>query len=158
VVELTADVAPFLPKDAIEGLGQHYLESAVALVRDRARTLVDLAAELGPLVRVSVEYDAAASAKFLGEAERARLRALAAELESMDSWVVPTIENEIRSYCEGEGIKLGSVAQPLRVALTGGTASPGIFELCHVLGRERTVARVRTACDDAEAGTLRLRA
>jgi glutamyl-tRNA synthetase len=155
--DLAALVKPFLPADAIAELGDHYLETAVALVRERARTLVELGAELGPLVRVSVEYDSAAVGKFLGEADRARLRSLALEMEAMDSWAAPVIENEIRAFCEGEGIKLGAVAQPLRVALTGGTASPGIFELCHVLGRDRTLARIRTTCDAAESGTLKMK-
>jgi glutamyl-tRNA synthetase len=155
--ELAALVKPFLPADALPELGDRYLETAVALVRERARTLVELGEALGPLVRVSVEYDAAAVAKFLGDADRARLRALVLEMEAMDSWAAPVIENEIRAFCEGEGVKLGAIAQPLRVALTGGTASPGIFELCHVLGRDRTLARIRTACDGAEAGTLRMK-
>jgi len=43
------------------------------------------------------------------------------------------------------GIKLGQLAQPVRVALTGGTVSPGIYEVIAVLGRERTVARLRKA-------------
>jgi glutamyl-tRNA synthetase len=157
VADLANLVGPFLPADTFTGLSRHYLEAAVALVRDRARTLVELGAELGPLVRVSVDYDEAAATKFLGPAERTRLRSLASEMEGMDPWVVPTIENELRAFCEAEGVKLGAVAQPLRVALTGGTASPGIFELCGVLGRERTVARIRTACDDADAGTLKFR-
>ncbi len=155
--ELAGAVKPFLPADAMEGLGDHFLETAVALVRERARTLVELGEALGPLVRVSVEYDVTAVGKFLGEADRTRLRSLATEMETLDSWAAPVIENEIRAFCEGEGIKLGAVAQPLRVALTGGTASPGIFELCHVLGRDRTLARIRTACDGAESGTLRMK-
>jgi len=53
-------------------------------------------------------------------------------------------------------IKLGKLAQPARVAFTGGTVSPGIFELCEVLGRDRTVARLRSACDGAENDTLPL--
>jgi glutamyl-tRNA synthetase len=155
--ELAALVKPFLPADAIDELGDRYLETAVALVRERARTLVELGEALGPLVRVSVEYDAAAVGKFLGEADRARLRALVLELEAMDSWTAPVIENGIRAFCEGEGIKLGAIAQPLRVALTGGTASPGIFELCQVLGGERTLTRIRTACDGAESNSLRMK-
>jgi glutamyl-tRNA synthetase len=155
--ELAALVKPFLPAGAMAELGDRYLETAVALVRERARTLVELGEALGPLVRVSVEYDAAAVTKFLGEADRARLRALVLEMEGMDSWAAPVIENEIRAFCEGEGVKLGAIAQPLRVALTGGTASPGIFELCHVLGRDRTLARIRTACDAADSGTLRMK-
>jgi glutamyl-tRNA synthetase len=155
--ELAAAVKPFLPADAMSELGARYLETAVALVRERARTLVELASELGPLVRVSVEYDAAAVTKFLGDADRARLQSLAAEMEGMETWVAPSIENEIRAFCEGEGVKLGAVAQPLRVALTGGTASPGIFDLCAVLGRDRTLTRIRTACDAADSGTLKMK-
>lgn len=158
VSELATLVQPFLPQDTFTAMSQHYLEAAVALVRERARTLVELGAELAPLVRISVDYDQAAAAKFFGAVERGRLRSLVAEMEGLDPWVVPTIENELRAFCEAEGVKLGAVAQPLRVALTGGTASPGIFELCAVLGRERTVARIRQACDDADAGTLKLRA
>lgn len=156
--ELAAAVRPFLPADTMVGLGEDFLASAVELVRERARTLVDLAEGLGPLVRVAVDYDEAAAAKFLGEAERARLASLAQDMEAMDVWTSEALDNEIRAFCEGEGIKLGAVAQPLRVALTGGTTSPGIFELCAVLGRDRTVARIRSACEGAEAGTLRLRA
>ncbi|MFN2377904.1 MAG: glutamate--tRNA ligase, partial [Candidatus Binatia bacterium] len=122
----------------------------VDLVRERARTLAELGAALAPFVRVSVDYDAAAVEKFLGAADRQRLRSLAVEMATMDSWAAPVIENEIRAFCEGEGVKLGAVAQPLRVALTGSTASPGIFELCHVLGRDRTLARLEEACTRAE--------
>ncbi|HEY2774380.1 MAG TPA: glutamate--tRNA ligase [Candidatus Binatia bacterium] len=152
--ELAVDVLPFLPADAVDGFDMAWMEKAVALVRERARTLAELSAALGPVVRASVEYDAAAVAKFLGAPERARLRELAGELGTLEPWDAASIENELRAYCEGEGIKLGGIAQPLRVALTGGTASPGIFELCDVLGRDRVLARIRSACDGAEAGTL----
>ncbi|MFN2426334.1 MAG: glutamate--tRNA ligase [Candidatus Binatia bacterium] len=155
--ELVEAVKPFLPPDALDELGDLFMQTAVALVRERARTFVELAAALGPLVRVSVEYDAAAVEKFLGQADRARLRTLALEMEAMEIWVAPEIENAIRAFCEGEGIKLGAIAQPLRVALTGGTASPGMFEFCHVLGRARTLTRIRTACNGVESGTLPLR-
>jgi glutamyl-tRNA synthetase len=157
LAELVSDVKPYLAADAIAGLDSDFLETTVALVRERARTLVDLGAAMAPFVRVSVDYDAAAVAKHLGEADRRRLTELALELEAMDRWTVSEIENELKAFCEGEGIKLGALAQPLRVALTGGTASPGIFELCHVLGRERVVARIRQACEGAASGTLRMR-
>src|SRR6185369_15412979 len=64
--QLAAAVKPFLPDDWLRTLGDHFLESGVALVRERARTLVELAAAMGPLVRVSVEYDPAAVEKHLG--------------------------------------------------------------------------------------------
>ena len=155
--QLAAEVKRFLPDDWIRELGDHFLETCVALVRERARTLVELGAAMAPLVRVSVDYDPAAVEKHLGETDRRRLLELALELEPMETWTVGQIENELRAFCEGEGIKLGAIAQPLRVALTGGTASPGIFEFCAVLGRERVVARIREACEGAARGTLPLR-
>jgi glutamyl-tRNA synthetase len=53
---------------------------------------------------------------------------------------------------EEEGIKMGVLAQPVRVALTGRAASPGLFEVMEVLGRERTLHRLRTGIGRAEAG------
>jgi glutamyl-tRNA synthetase len=155
--ELAAEVRPFLPVDAIADLGDDFLARALELVRERARTLVELGAALAPFVRTSVDYDAAAVAKFLGDDERTRLRSLAAEMDSLEPWTASAIDNALRSFAEAEGVKLGQVAQPLRVALTGGTASPGIFELCEVLGKPRTTTRIRNACDGAEAATLPLR-
>lgn len=158
VDQLSRAVHSFLPADTMTGLGAAELEAAVTLVRERARTLVELASELGPLVRVSVDYDTAATTKFLGDADRTRLRSLASRLDSVDPWSLADVEGSIRAFVEEQGAKLGAVAQPLRVALTGGTASPGIFEFCHLLGRERVTARIRAACDGAENGTLALRA
>ncbi len=146
VAELTGEVRPFLATRGFGGFDERYLEAAVALVRERARTLVELADALGPFVHEHVEYDAAAAEKFLGPAERERLRSLSLELGSMKFWEAADVEREMRAFCEGEGIKLGALAQPMRVALTGGTASPGIFDLCAVLGRDRVLARLRAAC------------
>ena len=154
---LTRAVRPFLAERGCGGYDERYLETAVELVRERAKTLVELADQLMPFVAETISYDETAAKKFLGEADRTRLLALAVELDSLLVWNAPAVEREFRSFCEGEGIKLGALAQPARVALTGGTASAGIFEMCAVMGRERTVARLRTACDGAEGGTLTLR-
>ncbi len=158
VVELTRAVRPYLAERGFGGYDERYLEAAVVLVRERAKTLVELADQLAPFVGDTIAYDQAAAGKFLGEMDRKRLRELADELDSQLQWNAPGVEREFRSYCEGEGVKLGALAQPARVALTGGTASAGIFEMCAVLGRERTVARIRAACAEAEAGTLTFRA
>ncbi|MBI5503578.1 MAG: glutamate--tRNA ligase [Deltaproteobacteria bacterium] len=156
--ELTRAVRPYLAERGCGGYDERYLETAAALVRDRAKTLVELADQLAPFVGDTIAYDQAAAEKFLGEADRARLRGLADELDSLVQWNAPAVEREFRAFCEGEGIKLGALAQPARVALTGGTASAGIFEMCAVFGRARTVARLRAACAEAEAGALTFRA
>ncbi|HYC01457.1 MAG TPA: glutamate--tRNA ligase [Candidatus Limnocylindrales bacterium] len=155
--ELTRHVRPILAERGHGGRDEGWLEQAVALVRERARTLVELADQLEPLVRDEIEYDAKAAEKFLGEGERARLLALCDRLQTLEPWEAPGIEGVFRAVCEEQGIKLGALAQPARVALTGATASPGIFELCAVLGRERTASRIRSACDAAASGGLRTR-
>jgi glutamyl-tRNA synthetase len=74
------------------------------------------------------------------------LSALADELQSVEPWTAANIESAFRAVIERLGLKLGKLAQPARVALTGGTASPGIFEVAELLGKERTLARIRNAC------------
>ncbi len=63
-------------------------------------------------------------------------------LDGIDPWTEETLEQAITGYAEGNGCKMGDVAQPLRVAVTGGTVSRGIFEVLALLGREQTLARV----------------
>jgi glutamyl/glutaminyl-tRNA synthetase len=74
----------------------------------------------------------------------ALLEALLPELEAADDWTVNALNAIATSYAErhADG-KLGKVAQPLRIAVTGGVVSPAIFETLEILGRERTLARIR---------------
>ncbi len=64
-------------------------------------------------------------------------------LETVTPWSVATTEAAMRAFAEANNLKLGAVAQPLRVALTGRTTSPGIFEVLAVLGREECLARLK---------------
>jgi glutamyl-tRNA synthetase len=67
---------------------------------------------------------------------------LRAALEAVSPWSVETTEAAMRAFSESNNLKLGAVAQPLRVALTGKTTSPGIFEVLSVLGRDECLARL----------------
>ena len=66
-------------------------------------------------------------------------------LETVAPWEATTIEAAFHDTIATHAIALGKLAQPVRVAVTGGTASPGIFEVLDVLGRDRTIARLRAA-------------
>jgi glutamyl-tRNA synthetase len=70
---------------------------------------------------------------------------LASALEGESDWSEPTMEGAIRRFAEQQGVKLGQVAQPLRVALSGSTVSPGIFEVLSVLGPAETKQRLLAA-------------
>jgi len=75
---------------------------------------------------------------------RALLAEVAKQLEDVD-WRVDDLERRVREFASQRGIKLGAIAQPLRAALTGSTASPGIFVVMEVLGREETLGRLTDA-------------
>src|SRR5262249_11280506 len=77
---------------------------------------------------------------------RAALSKLAAELES-EPWEAPALEARTRAFADKEGLKLGDLAQPLRAALTGRTASPPVFDVLAVLGREEALTRIRAQGD-----------
>jgi glutamyl-tRNA synthetase len=70
------------------------------------------------------------------------LRELRPVLQGVGDWTVGGLEAAVNPYCEQKGLGLGKVAQPLRVAVSGGTVSPPIFESLEMLGRERTLGRL----------------
>jgi glutamyl-tRNA synthetase len=72
------------------------------------------------------------------------LRQFAAVLESLSPWTAEAIEASIKDFCEKQGAKLGDVAQPIRVAVSGKTISPAIGETLVLLGKEKTLRRIRT--------------
>jgi glutamyl-tRNA synthetase len=73
------------------------------------------------------------------------LTRLAQALEGLDSFDEASIEQVFQQLLAESGLKLGDIAQPARVALTGGTVSPGIHEVMAVLGRERVLSRLHNA-------------
>jgi glutamyl-tRNA synthetase len=64
-------------------------------------------------------------------------------LAGINDWSVTSIDSAIRAFADARGLKLGKVAQPLRVALTGRTVSPGVFEVMVLIGRDETLARLK---------------
>ena len=83
--------------------------------------------------------------RLLTESARAMLGRLAAHLAAEPDWSAATLEPVLREFAEAEELKLGAVAQPLRAALTGRAASPGIFEVLVAMGRTESLARLADA-------------
>ena len=79
------------------------------------------------------------------------MAALAQALRDLASWDHAALETAVRAQAEAAGVKLGKLAQALRAALTGSTASPGIFEVMAALGREEVLARLGDAVDGSNA-------
>ena len=132
--------------------GRTGLRDAVAITQDKISTL----AEFWPLARSFFEGpvdDPDARSKVLAKAEATdaltHVRSALAELE--EPWEQEAVERVLRDAVEQSGLKAKQVFQPLRVALTGTTVSPGIFETVALLGREETLARVDDALDGRQA-------
>ncbi len=113
-------------------------------LKERAKTLVELADSSAFLARsLPIEMDAKAAALLTDDA-RGMLRAVADDLAATD-FSGPALDAALRAYAERTGRKLGQVAQPLRAALTGTTTSPGIDVTLAALGREEALARLHAA-------------
>jgi glutamyl-tRNA synthetase len=113
-------------------------------LRERAKTLDELAASAGFAVADAAPVPDAKSAALLTPEARARLADLASFLETAP-WERADLENWLRDYADVKGLKLKDVAQPLRVALTGSTMSPPIDVTLAALGRAEAIERMRAA-------------
>ena len=140
-----------LKKD-IEAVSDEWLAQLVVLVKERAKTLVEMVEWVRPYFGQTVTFDEEAAKKFLTSAIGPALSKLIARFEPFPSFSRPEWENSFKQLVQEEGMKMGQLAQPVRVALTGRTASPGLFEVMEVLGRDRTLFRLRNGLERATRG------
>lgn len=142
-------VMPFLLKEKIVNDGQTvdkgWLSKAINTQKERSKTLIELAHSLRYYISEDVEYNEKAKVKFLNEKTLSYLIELKDSLASISDFSASEIEKVFISIIEKHGIKLGNLAQPVRVAMTGKTESPGIFEVLEIIGKEKTLKRLDKA-------------
>lgn len=147
--ELSELVKPFLTKGGIiaegDDLDMTWLAKAITTLKERAKTLVELANSLRYYIAEDIEYDEKAKAKFLNEKSRDLLVELKDSLASLSVFSAPEIEKVFKAITEKHATKLGNLAQPVRVAMTGGTESPGIFEVLEIIDRGKAIKRLEKA-------------
>ncbi|UFX41939.1 glutamate--tRNA ligase [Bradyrhizobium sp. 41S5] len=115
---------------------------AMPSLKERAKTLIELiSGAYFIFADRPLELDPKAAALLTPET-RALIGRLRTALEAVNDWTAETTETAMRNFAEQYNLKLGAVAQPLRVALTGRTTSPGIFDVLAVLGRQECLARL----------------
>ena len=147
LAQLAREVRPFIEKRGFPVPGDDaWLEKMVSTLRERAKTLAELADFASFYLKDHIEIDSKAAAKFLKPEIIEPMRALAEELEAhegelSDASAQAVFEDVLARF----NLKLGQLAQPVRVAITGGAVSPGIYEVIGVLGRRRTVERLNAA-------------
>ena len=114
-------------------------------MKERAKTLVDLIHGAAFIVSSRPLVPDKAAAALLEGGARPLLARLLATLTALPEWTAAATEAAVKAFAEAEGAKLGAVAQPLRAALTGRSASPGIFEVLEILGRDESLGRIADA-------------
>ncbi len=143
-------VRPFLDATGISDPDEAKLLRAIPTVRERARSLREAAEAMHYFFRKPV-FDEKAQKKFLTPATAPRLSDFRALLVSVTLWEEANIEAAISSWLASKNLAIKDVAQPARVALTGRTVSPGLYEVLAVLGREESLARLDHAIESSSA-------
>ncbi|MBX3260158.1 MAG: glutamate--tRNA ligase [Labilithrix sp.] len=144
-------VLPFLAQRGLSGVTKEAVTRALYTVRERARTFVEAADMLDYFFRDAPVMDEKAQKKFLVKDAAARLRGLRDALAGADEWTEAALEARANAHLEAAGLQIKDVAQPARVALTGRSASPGLYQVLFVLGRDASLARLSRGAEIADA-------
>jgi glutamyl-tRNA synthetase len=145
-LELVAFAERLKPELSLDASVRARLKASMPFLKTRAKTLVELVDKAEFLFSEGPRAPEAAATAILTPAARGQLGRMAQALDQ-GPWDSASLEARIRGLAEKEGAKLGDLAQPLRVALTGRTASPPIFDVLAVLGRDEALTRIRAHVD-----------
>jgi glutamyl/glutaminyl-tRNA synthetase len=149
-----AELAPLITEElkaagiAADAIAPDWLGKLILLEQERLKTVKDFVANTTYFFTAGVEYDPKEVDKVLAKKDGAGFAVLAGlkkVLEGCAGWKAEELEKAALAFGEAEGCKIGDIAQPLRVAVTGGTVSRGIWEVAELLGRDRTLSRIAAA-------------
>lgn len=150
--EIAELVIPFLEKKGIQVTLDEGFIKIVDSLRERAKTLVEIADSADYFFTNEIKYEEAAQKKFLTPEVLPILEALVSRLSSLNNFQASEMQNIFKVIMEERGAKMVQVAQPVRVALTGGTVSPGIFEVMEILGKDKVIERLKKAISHISKG------
>ncbi len=145
--ELVSQLVPHLNELGIDAGEDAFTRGVIETLQPRAKTLKEMAEGARFYYLDHVAFDEKAAQKFLTPDIRPMLEQAGNAIEALETYNQETLENVFKAIMEKTGLKFGKIAQPLRVAVTGTTVSPGIFEMLLALGKEKTVARIKQAAD-----------
>lgn len=143
VDEISQRVAALIGSDAIDAAQKEILINGMSGLKERAKTLIELAESSAFYVTDGVTSFNEKAQSLIDSAPEGLFAELANSLEALDSWTEEDVDASVRETAEKLDLKLGKVAQPLRAVLTGSNSSPGIFDVMIVLGKEQTLKRIR---------------
>ena len=144
LVELIGPMIEGAHDISLDATGREHLKKGLEGLKPRAKTLIELSENAAfYVVRPQFPLANAKAAKLLKQDSLPVLVGASDRLAGSERWTAEAIETVLRGFAEQEGIGFGKVAQPLRAALTGSNASPGIFEVMEILGQTETLERLR---------------
>src|SRR5919198_5516275 len=145
--ELARRLQPFLARAGHPDAELDLLTRAAPLISERITRLDQGPDMLGFLLEEQVQLDPEEAARVLTEEARGFLDAVAKVLEPLEPWSAEAIERALRELADERGLKPRKAFQPVRLAVTGRLVSPPLFESIELLGRDRTLARLKRARD-----------
>lgn len=144
-------VTPFLIKEGYlkegETLNKEWACRAIKSLKERCRTLKELAHAMRYYLLDYVDIEPKAKEKYINGNTIPILREVTEKLEALEEFTQERIEKIFMDMVNEKGLKLGQVAQPVRVVITGSTVSPGIYEVLEIIGKEKAIKRLRRVID-----------
>ena len=143
--ELAVLLAPFLQGKDFQDLDLDYIAKCTATLKMRSKTLLEMAEAADFYFQEEVEYQPEAVKKFFSAQTIPWMETAIESLDYLGDWNEPALEIAFGQLIDRTGATMKQIAPPLRLALTGKTASPGLFEVMAAMGRERTLNRLNKA-------------
>jgi glutamyl-tRNA synthetase len=145
--ELFPHLKPFIVNFLTRDVDTQYLLLAIRSLKPRVKTLKELAENMVYFLTEDYPFQEDAIKKYLTQSMKPHLQAFYELLESLNLDDEKDSEDKLRKFAEERGIKLKDLAQAIRVALTGRTVSPPLFEVMKILGQERVKNRIKRAIE-----------
>ena len=144
-------LVPFLLEKKISAVPDDRLIRIVVALRERSKSLREMAEMAVYFYTDEVRVEEKAAAKHLTRESRPYLQQARQLMADLSGWNTESLDGVVKGVAEKNGIGMGKVAQPLRVAVTGGTISPGIGETLELIGQTKTLARLDAALKSMES-------
>ncbi len=133
----------FPGKEYSRAVDRTYLLKVLKLIKERLTLLDDIKKEFSYFFQAPTSYDPIGLENYKNERIRKELNLLVEVLNELEEFTAPFLEDTLRRYAESRDLKARELIHPIRLALTGKTVSPGLFEMMEILGKEETILRIR---------------
>ena len=148
LAQLADEIVPYIKaKGYAVPQDKKWLEKMIATLQERAKTLTELVDAAHYYLSDKITFDDKAAKKFLTRDALEPIKNLIEKLSGLDDFSEANIEQAFTATLQEKDLQMGQLAQPVRVALTGSTVSPGIHDVIAVLGKERTIRRLQKALE-----------